>query len=132
MNEILIIATTLFLEAAGEPFAGKIAVAGVIQTRAEERGMTFAEVCLQPKQFSSWNRGVPAVMADYHAGKFIKDAPSREALETCFEIARMLKAGEVPRVKWNHYWSCKIKTPTWAKDCVETARIGNHIFAEIY
>lgn len=33
-------------------------VASVIKTRARQGGLTAVEVCLQPKQFSCWNKGV--------------------------------------------------------------------------
>ena len=49
---------TIAREASSEPLEAQIMVARVIRVRAEERYLTFKEVCLQPRQFSCWNKGV--------------------------------------------------------------------------
>ncbi|MBM3210579.1 cell wall hydrolase [Candidatus Poribacteria bacterium] len=49
---------TIAREASGESFAAQVMVASVIKTRAKERGLTYEQVCLQPKQFSCWNKGM--------------------------------------------------------------------------
>lgn len=46
---------TIIYESANQSLAGQVAVAKVIRNRAEERHMSFEQVCLQPKQFSCWN-----------------------------------------------------------------------------
>jgi N-acetylmuramoyl-L-alanine amidase len=49
---------TIFQEAEGEPFAGKLAVAEVIRNRTAARYAsdgTIASTCLRPFQFSGWN-----------------------------------------------------------------------------
>lgn len=53
-----IIYQTIAREASGEPLTAQAMVAKVIQTRADERNLSFKKVCLEPKQFSCWNEGV--------------------------------------------------------------------------
>ncbi len=52
-----IVTLTIAYESSGEPFEAQVQVANVIRTRAIERGLTPQQVCLQPKQFSCWNKG---------------------------------------------------------------------------
>ena len=84
------LARTLYGEARGELFGGRVAVACVIRNRVEKGGWfgtDFRSVCLKPWQFSCWNRGDPnravieAVTAD--------DAVFAE----CLEIARQILGG---------------------------------------
>ena len=51
-----IVARTIFREARGDGTNGMYAVACVIQERAIKRRLRPREVCLQPKQFSCWNK----------------------------------------------------------------------------
>lgn len=61
-GDIDILARTIYGEARGEPWEGKIAVAWVVRNRAERGGWwgdTIREVCLKPWQFSCWNETDP-------------------------------------------------------------------------
>ena len=60
-NLVLIVALTIFGEAAGESVQGKRAVASVIWTRADGNQNALASVCKAPRQFSCWNDGAPLV-----------------------------------------------------------------------
>ena len=48
---------TIAREASGASLEAQVWVASVIITRAEERRLSYDEVCLQPYQFSCWNKG---------------------------------------------------------------------------
>src|SRR2546427_4431047 len=53
---------TIFMEAEGEAFAGKVAVAEVILRRTQQKYFsdgTVASTCLWPFQFSGWNANAP-------------------------------------------------------------------------
>ena len=54
-----IVAITILAEARGEGKSGMYAVACVISQRAKERKKSAAQVCLQPFQFSCWNKNDP-------------------------------------------------------------------------
>jgi hypothetical protein len=53
------VAITILAEARGEGKSGMYAVACVISQRAKERKKSAAQVCLQPWQFSCWNKNDP-------------------------------------------------------------------------
>jgi len=53
-----VVTETIAREASGEPFEAQILVARVIRVRSEQRHLTPSEVCLQPKQFSCWDKGI--------------------------------------------------------------------------
>jgi len=54
------IATTVWGEARGESFEGKVAVAAVICNRMHQTNATACEVVLKPWQFSFWNTDDPS------------------------------------------------------------------------
>jgi len=56
--ELTLYAATVYLEAGGEPDAGKLAVAWVIKNRMVRRDQSIATVILAPAQFSCWT--IPA------------------------------------------------------------------------
>ena len=58
-QEQIIVAMTILAEARGEGNAGMYAVAGCIKVRAQERKLAYHDVCLQPWQFSCWNKNDP-------------------------------------------------------------------------
>jgi spore germination cell wall hydrolase CwlJ-like protein len=131
LAEVVIVALTIQMEAAGEIQAGKLGVGGVIARRAIERGMTPGEVCLERKQFSGWNRGYGKVAADYAAGKLVKDAPSRDVWDACLLVARIVVAGELNDCKYNHYYNPDKCSPSWGPKLTNRTRIGNHIFGTL-
>ena len=86
---VVVVALTLFGEAAGEPLAGKQAVASVIHCRAQARGTGgLVGVCKAPRQFSCWNAGTPVVP---------DDALSWRAYRQCWLIADSMVRGDLLR-----------------------------------
>lgn len=57
LDDLELLRGTIRLEAEGEPFIGKLAVACVIRNRVKDKRWpnTYKEVILQPKQFSCYN-----------------------------------------------------------------------------
>ena len=58
-SEQRIVAQTILAEARGDGRAGMYAVAACIKVRAQKRNLSFKQVCLQPYQFSCWNKNDP-------------------------------------------------------------------------
>jgi len=121
-SAVLIIALTLWGEARGECPEGQRAVASVIANRARARGLTPAQVCLQPYQFSAWNG---RKLADLLPPDSRRRTP---AWLRCLLLARELNRGDfTPSGPWDHYvrhdcW------PSWRKAAVREDRIGEHVF----
>jgi len=125
----LIISYTLYGEARGEEFDGKMAVASVIKTRSTLSGKSLAEVCLQSRQFSCWNT-LTAVPEFYITGAGIPPADF-DARSRCFAIAWMLM---VSGQKWDyftHFYNPDKATPEWAFELRGVRTIGRHVFGFI-
>ena len=58
-SEHKIVAQTILAEARGDGRGGMYAVAACIKVRAQKRNLSFKQVCLQPYQFSCWNKNDP-------------------------------------------------------------------------
>ena len=118
-NMVIIVALTLFGEAAGESVQGKRAVASVIWARAAGNPKAMAAVCHAPKQFSCWNgKRTPKVPNDY---------ASRQAWKECVSIASAMSIGAfTPTINATHYHSGK--APRWAASMRLVATIGGHQF----
>lgn len=123
-NDIDILARTIFGEARGELFGGKVAVANVVINRAAERTLTVAEVCQQPHQFSCWNVGdvnreiIEAVTDD-----------NNSVFQICLSIAGAVFRGEIPDTTFGsrHYHTIT-SNPSWSRGHVPVVRIGAHFF----
>lgn len=125
----LIVAITIWLEARGEPLAGKLAVASVLVNRAETRGTSLDREALRRRQFSCWNDGGQTARRLWAAG-----AMRGPAWADCQRIARQAIAGTLPlRTHWTHFYAPRrVKSkPKWAKNMRGARKIGNHIFGSL-
>ena len=117
----LIVAACLILEAGGEGERGMELVREVICTRASERRMNEARVCLQRLQFSCFN-GI-----DWHT------AVEKAAKHPRWNLAVKL-AGSKPLTdhtkRANHYCTVNI-SPSWAKGRTPVLVHRNHKFYRI-
>ena len=59
VSDFALAVVTVFQEARGEPYAGKVAVGEVIRHRMAKRGKSVAEIVLAPYQFSGYNTKDP-------------------------------------------------------------------------
>lgn len=130
-DDQLILARTIYGEAAGEPDAGKEGVAEVVMNRvASDRYLnTVTAVCLQPYQFSCWNAN------DSNRTKILSLAPGNgdKTFDTCFEIAARAIAGKIDRLSDGvlHYHADYISKPSWvtkSPHAVMEKQIGHHLF----
>lgn len=137
-----LMALTIYGEARGEEYAGKVAVASVILERVKHRkwdGEDIQSVCLMPYQFSCFlpdDPNFPAlklIAADWD-NKFMQSAELRE----CCNVVALLMSGSILKtaaIEENH--ACQYLTtalrkskacPAWAKKMKLVATIGNHEF----
>lgn len=119
---------TLACECPYEPERGIEAVAWVILTRAERKGMTIKETVLKPAQFPCWESWIP----DYL--KYLRDEP-KSALGDGFYKIRHIVIGVLngnipnPMPGATHYYShCLIDPPYWTKYGEFLGEIGCHSF----
>ncbi|MEN7972580.1 MAG: cell wall hydrolase [Verrucomicrobiota bacterium] len=124
-----IVSYTLYAEARGEPFKGKLAVASVIKTRAIRTNTSLAETCLKDRQFSCWNE-LTAVPEFYISGKGILPADIK-ARTDCYGLAWLVTTSQA---KWDyltHFYNPSKVTPPWAGSLRGKRTIGNHVFGYI-
>jgi spore germination cell wall hydrolase CwlJ-like protein len=126
---VRIISYTLYAEARGEPFKGKMAVAAVIQTRSRLSNLSLAETCLQEKQFSCWNN-LKAVPGFYISGEGMKPADLR-ARSDSYGIAWVLLSSSRKWEYLTHFYNPSIVKPAWADSLRGRRTIGNHVFGYI-
>ncbi len=124
---VLTLARTVYGEARGETFEGKVAVAHVIINRFRSAkwfaGDTLAATCLKSKQFSSWNDGDPnrALMMDA--------VLTEKVFAECLYAALGALLGRIPDPTGGstHYHASNVH-PDWAKGHTSVATIGAHLF----
>lgn len=131
-------AATLWGEARGETYEGKLAIAHVIMNRLKKPGWwsrskddvpddTVAAVCVDPAQFTCWHDGQAARVRDraknpdLYMGEF--------AFRSCLRAA--LAVLDTPTVDptsgATHYHTAAI-LPGWAKTLSPCAAVGSHLF----
>ena len=115
------VALTILAEARGEGERGMAAVACVIRQRAEERNLSFDQVCLQKWQFSCWN------------GKQVQDLKhlleEPQAQYALWLEANMDKLKPEALGNANHYHATWMKNlPYWAKGKKPVKIVGQHAF----
>lgn len=113
-----IVTATIILEGGGEYSEGAMqAVHEVIVNRSAKRGLSLAEVCLQPYQFSCWNGAEVASQII----KAKRHPRWREAFAITVDTATNFTDGA------DHYHA-DYCNPYWNKHMKVTANIGRHIF----
>lgn len=124
-----IISYTLYAEARGEPFKGKMAVAAVIQTRARRSKTSLSEICLKDKQFSCWN-DLNVVPEFYSMGEGI-EPDDLQARSDCYGIAWVLMSSTREWEHLTHFYNPEKATPSWADELRGKRTIGKHVFGYI-
>ncbi|MCS6925917.1 MAG: cell wall hydrolase [Candidatus Binatia bacterium] len=127
-SDLDILARTIWGEAEGEPWLGKVAVAWVVRNRWLRRswyGQTIGEICTKARQFSCWSdQGRAAQMAALSL-----DDP---VLQECYLIGLAVVLGRLrdPTGGATHFLNLSaLKTPPrWYNPNEVTRKIGNHTF----
>lgn len=127
-EDLMIAARTVWGEARGEPYDGKLAVACVMVNRWRRvdgqfaRDDTLASACLRHLQFSAWNAGDPNFAALQRVQ--VDDQVFRECLRA---VLVAVDAVADPTVGAVHYHA-KGVLPDWARGHRPSATIGGHLF----
>jgi spore germination cell wall hydrolase CwlJ-like protein len=130
-RDLDILARTILGEARGEPEAGQIAVAHVARNRARASKRkpalygdgTIASACLQPFQFSCWNKNDPNRARIEKAS--LDDPALQAALLAALSVVLGKKAD--PTFGSTHYHRRDL-APKWAANKLAAAIIGAHAF----
>jgi len=119
MSDHEILSKTIYLEARGECEEGQEWVGHVIMNRAEKRGLSIAQVCLEPYQFECWNNLKPS---DLRIGE-------PRAYELAQRIARkVMNRSHDPTGGSDHYNNPSKENPAWMKNVEKVREIGSHWF----
>jgi len=139
-HDIDVLARTIWGEARGEPYEGKIAVAWTAKNRAliaqsyeKAHGKahqhygdgSLASACQAKWQYSCWNSGDPNLIAMESV------TPETSAsFRDCLAIAKMVADGVVadPVKGSTHYYAVTIDPPAWAVGHTPVVQIGHHLF----
>ena len=133
-KEIEIMAKTIYGEARGEYFRKNAglkaleAVGHVIMNRSLAPSRPISSVCLQPWQFSCWNKNDPNRKV---LEKVTLDEP---IYRICFVVAKRIICDELEDITGGatHYYSTSLpKAPYWAKGKKPTLKIGKQLFFKI-
>ena len=127
-QDIQTAARTVWGEARGEPFLGKVAVAHVLLNRQRAgrwfSGDSLSSTCLKSKQFSCWNTNDP------NLSKMEKVTLDDSSFQDCMLATLLAALGREPdpTLGATHYHACYIDIPKWARSGEKTRVIGRHIF----
>jgi len=134
LDDVHLMALTMFAEARDQGALGIIAVGSVILERVEHRdwdGKTIKEVCLMPFQFSCY---LPTDKQFGMLKKLARNWDDRNSiLGVCLYFAEGLINGTVPRTPEiaEHHITQYLRTDceaTWEKDMTKIVTIGDHDF----
>jgi hypothetical protein len=123
-ENINIMAATLIGEAGGEGAEGMQAVANVIMNRAGGDFKKVGAVCLQPYQFSMWNKKQKQVET------VVASAQKHPRWSIAVNLVQKAMSATLPDVTGGatFYFNPKLAMPSWAEKFNKTDRIGNHVF----
>lgn len=121
---------TVWHEAQGEPYEGKVAVAEVILRRTKRKVMsdgTVAGTCLWPMQFSGWNAhdDSPKYRERIEGAKLDTADP---VVNECVRAWYHAERGSNYAPEALHYFNPSLCNPSWARGSKVVAEIGNHRF----
>lgn len=132
-DDLQMIGLTVYQEAAGEPWEGKVAVAHVILTRARQAKRSILDVVFDPWDFSAWNTESPTRMA--------LDTMDPKVWAECYFAAVGAAGGFLPDPTQgaDHYLNEAATRagrkdgglPSWFDEAKVTARIGKHTFLRL-
>lgn len=127
-----IAARTIYMEARNQRFAGMLAVGKVIKTRAAMTGLTIAQVCLWPYQFSCWNIG-PAPSRNWLMGTDDSDIENKNFADEAAATAWRDDVKDMTGGATHYLTKQAISNgpPKWFSPDVITVVIGDHVFLKL-
>ena len=128
-NDKSVVTQTVLLEAAGEPYNGKLGVAFVIANRMKKRRQTAHQVCWAKWQFSCWLDPLERI-----AQKFANET-GKTWVESALAAEMALMNSVIdPTMGATHYLNKAVtiqqagKLPSWVDQLQWLVTIGNHDF----
>lgn len=118
-RDIQDVINTLIAEGIGEGEEGMRRIAETILTRAEQRGISPAEVVRQRAQYTGYSAPGPAAV------RAQSDPRAISAAQAAWELAQ---GPDDPTGGANHYFNPNIVTPSWARGMTPTGTYQNHAF----
>jgi hypothetical protein len=118
-RDIQDIINTLIAEGVGEGEEGMRRIAETILNRAEQRGISPAEVVRQRAQYTGYSAPGPAARAAQS---------NPQAISAAQAAWNMAQGPDDPTGGANHYFNPNIVTPSWARAMTPTGQYGNHAF----
>lgn len=148
-DPVVLLALTVLGEARNQPYQGKCAVAQVVRNRMEAKGLSVADVVLQPFQFDCWDSGDPnrvfleQVIAT-QAGNVKPEGLWEEALqaaESALGSPREIdptggSTHYIHEDRWNEAKAKNKKAQWFQAPCIKSGltefmiKIGVHVFAK--
>ena len=125
INEVEVLAKTIWGEARGEDLAGMIAVGWTVKNRTLRRPWpdTYLKVCLQPWQFSVWNK------TDANYPRLILGPADSNEFQIAMFVALGVTLGLIPDpTHGSDHYHHKRLDPFWAEEMAKTIEIGDHVF----
>lgn len=119
-KDIQDVINTLIAEGIGEGQEGMRRIAETILNRADQRGMTPAEVVRQRAQYTGYAAPGPAAV------RAQQNPASISAAQAAWQMAQ---GPDDPTGGANHYWNPNIVNPSWAGSMQPLGNYGNHAFA---
>ena len=134
-DDMFWMATTIWMEAAGESYLGKLAVGHVIMNRARIKSEPVGVIVLANRQFSAWNHDSPTRRPLVYAMKQV--TPSwKESLRAAESALKNLEPD--PTNGATHYLNPELtrqinkgKLPAWYHPKKITVEIGRHVFLKL-
>lgn len=136
-SEIMHLAATIYGEARGEYYAGKVAVGWVVRNRAGNPtwwGKDIISVCTKAYQFSCWNNNDPNshkvkhIASGYRDQSIMDDPVVQECMRAAMEV--LLGQSRDTTDGADHYHHRNI-SPYWTEKQVSIGSIGNHKFYKL-
>lgn len=128
-DDLTMLAATVWGEARGESFDGRLAVAWVVINRSKLSGLSITEVVLQPYQFSMWNTSDP------NRRKIARINPNDDSWYQAYRAAAaaFFNLRDDPTQGATHYLNPRVlpRLPSWYDPAKVVARIGNHEFLRL-
>jgi N-acetylmuramoyl-L-alanine amidase len=115
----------VYMEAEGEPYEGKVAVAEVILKRTKRKFMsdgTVADTVLRKYQFSGFNT------ESANRVRAFKIDTDDQVVHDCIRAWADAEGGSSLTGSALHYYNAKLCFPKWAEGATVVARIGAHTF----
>ena len=127
-HQLFLLTATVAMEAEGEPYRGKLAVAYVVMNRTERYSQTLDQVILKPFAFSAWNtRGRKHRLQEIPNSAWLNSEKAASSAYYKIELDPTLGA--------THYLNIEVTKrmrggtlPAWVKKLRYLISIGDHSF----